>query len=150
MVDLRGAVDRLEGRTSEPEAIDPNEDYGDVQGRVDAEFVRGLLPKELSDKLRGSDARFEFHFDATEQLMIPIDAFGNDDALDAVRGGISDMLASMRTRSLATNDERLRRFLESASIRKVNGGFQLEATVPNELVKHLLGKCAEGSDADDD
>jgi hypothetical protein len=140
--DLRGAVDRLEGRTREPSSIAANDDYGDVHGRVRSDFLGMLLPPEIADSVANAGVQLEFHVDASDDLLVTIDAIGEAAKTRELGRRLESALAALRTH--AASDRRLSGLLESYTLRTTADGLRLEAVLSLELVGELLGPCAAG------
>jgi hypothetical protein len=139
--DLRGAVDRLEGRVREPASIAANDDYGDLHGRVDGALAGTLLPPEFAEAIKNAGVQLEFHVDASDDLLVTIDAVGEPAKARALGRSLEGALAALRR---GAQDARLSGLLESYTLRNTADGLRLEATLSIELIRELLGPCAAG------
>jgi len=150
---LRQAVDRLEGRTVAPESFDPNEAYGEVYGRLDARFLRRILPSELLEKLPDDSLEADFHADASEDVVLTVDVSGRPETTRDLGKGLASLLALSRARAVEEGEQRLAELLDVYAVRLDEQGFSLDVAFPQSLVREALGKCAEpppDEDTEDD
>lgn len=145
--ELERAVDRLEGRLLEPEPLGAQDSWGDVYGKLDGELASKLLPDQLRAQVREAELGIELHVDASEDVLLSIDASGEPKATRDLGKALASALALMRVQAKARGEMQLTRLLDTYAVRELGSGFQLEAALPLGLVRELLGKCAEEADA---
>lgn len=138
--DLNDAVDRLEGRGSEAESVPENERYGEIHGRLAGDFLGMLLPPELAQEVKSSGARFNFHVDASEGLLLSIDASGDAAALEKLGRGLSRAFDAMSAKT--GQNATLSQIVQNASVRNSAQGLSLEAFLSIDVLRELLGSCA--------
>jgi hypothetical protein len=103
-------------------------------------FLGMLLPPELAAEVKRSEARSAFHVDASEGLLVSIDASGDPAALDKLGRGLDSAFATLAAKS--GQNRTLAQIVEGASIRNVAHGLVLEAYLSLGLLRELLGPCA--------
>jgi hypothetical protein len=142
-VDLRGAIDRLEGKQLSRPAIDPNEAYGEVYGRMGARTLSKLLPQELRERIEASDTSFNFHLDASGDALLMVDAMGDKETTQDIGRVLAGALSMLRVQAASEGKKALASLLDAHAIRMTDDGFQLEAAFPLDDLQRFLGKCAE-------
>lgn len=141
--DVRAVIDRVEGRSSAEPALDPNDAYGEIYGRLDARMLRTMLPKEVASKLADDTLRVDFHADANEDVVLDFDVTGTPETTRDLGQSLATLLALQRARAVQQGDTRSAELLDLYAVRLDQRGFSLDAAFPQWVVREALGKCAE-------
>ncbi|MBI2372441.1 MAG: hypothetical protein HYV07_00445 [Deltaproteobacteria bacterium] len=151
--ELEASIDILEGRRPPPEKPAIREDmaYGEAYGKLDVDFLAGLLPEDggLRDKVRGAIQGVELHATTFGDVAMVAKLEGADgekvEDLARSLGGALSLLRVQARSEEGKEAEQLAELLDLARIeRQGSGAFTLELALPISYVKKKLGRCAEG------
>lgn len=150
--DVRGAVDRVEGRAPVGSPAIPEESsYGEIYGVISAEQLAPLISHQdpaLAERLRRVAERIEIHVDTRKDVALVAQVSGSDAAgVSDLGKSLGGMLALARLHLQVRQNPDLAELLDLARIEPGNGRFNLELALPMEFLEKQLASCRGESPA---
>ncbi len=142
---VEATLDRIEGRSDDVLALQPDQAYGDVYGRITPEFLTELLPVDasLQAMIRDRVDDAELHLDASADVTMTLDVRGDDAAaIDELGRALGAALAVARIQARVSGDETMEELLEHARVgQRFDGRFRVELAVTQEFLQRQLADC---------
>ncbi|AKU91840.1 hypothetical protein AKJ08_2227 [Vulgatibacter incomptus] len=142
---VQETIDRVEGRSESPPALDESLTYGEIYGQLSVESMTKLLgtdQPELAERLREAAERIELHVDATGDVAISADVRGGSgQALDDLARSMSGAISLARIQSKVRGDAELSQLLDLANVARKDGRFTIELALPLALLQKHLADC---------
>jgi hypothetical protein len=140
---VRAAVARLEGEVPVPPSSLASEAYGEVYGSISGAALSRLLPSQLAGRASEAAQRVVLHVDATDDLLLVADVYGQDQAaLSDLGVSLEGALALGRLQAVEEKQPMLSDLLDESRVTPGAGSFQLEMALPLETIERQLGECA--------
>ncbi len=140
---VRAALARLEGE--QPALASPftDEAYGEVYGTLSTRLAGELVPNELRQRLTDAAERVMLHVDATDDLLLVADVYGQEaEKLRDLATTVGGALSLGRLHALREEDNLLAGLLDESRVIPGSGSFQLEMALPLSTIEEHLGECA--------
>jgi len=140
---VRGTLARLEGEAPVPPSDLSSEAYGEVYGSISGRALSRLLPSQLAARASEAAQRVVLHVDATDDLLLVADVYGQDeDKLADLGVALGGALALGRLQAVEEKEALLSDLLDESRVTPGAGSFQFEMALPLETIERQLGECA--------
>jgi hypothetical protein len=146
--DLRGAIDRIEGRApAENPIVSEDQTYGEVYGVLGTDLLTKILGREqpeLAKRLQDAVQNVELHVSATGDVGMVAEVGGGDaDKVDDLARSMGAALSLARLQAQAQGEHDLAELLDLARVSPQGKRFNLELALPMAFLEKHLAFCRQ-------